>query len=100
MLSTLLCVFLLLQGIPIQQGGKVTGTLRDNQGTPLPGVRMAAVTRSAAIEEAPTGVAMAGLAETDELGRFTLEDIPPGRYSIAAGRLDLQTYYPGTHSQP
>ena len=98
MRSALLCVFLLLRGIPIQQGGKVTGTLRDNQGTPLPGVRMAAVTRGAAIEEAPTGVAMAGLAETDELGRFTLEDIPPGRYSIAAGRLDLQTYYPGTQS--
>ena len=98
MRNALLFLYLLLQGIPIQQGGKVTGTLRDNQGTPLPGVRMAAVTRGAAIEEAPTGVAMAGLAETDELGRFTLEDIPPGRYSIAAGRLDLQTYYPGTQS--
>ena len=97
MVSILALIFL-LQGIPVQQGGKVTGVLRDNQGTPLPGVRMAAVARSASLEETITGVAMAGLAETDAQGRFTLEDIPPGRYSIAAGRLDLQTYYPGTQS--
>src|SRR5688572_9427032 len=58
---------------------------------------MAALTRGATVEEIiVTGAAMAGLAETDDQGRFTLEDIPPGRYSIAAGRLDLQTYYPGT----
>jgi len=39
---------------------------------------------------------MAGITETDAQGRFTLENIPAGRYVIAAGRLDLQTYYPGT----
>jgi hypothetical protein len=88
----------LLQGIPVQQGGKVTGVLRDSQGTPLPGVRMAAVSRGGTLEETAVGVSMAGLAQTDENGRFTLEDIPPGRYSIAAGRLDLQTYHPGTQS--
>jgi hypothetical protein len=98
MRSALLYAFLMLQGIPVQQGGKVTGTLRDSQGMPLPGVRMAAVTRGASSDDPASGVAMAGLAETDEQGRFTLEDIPPGRYSIAAGRLDLQTYYPGTQS--
>ena len=97
MVSILALIFL-LQGIPVQQGGKVTGVLRDTQGMPLPGVRMAAVARGASLEETITGVAMAGLAETDAQGRFTLEDIPPGRYSIAAGRLDLQTYYPGTQS--
>ena len=95
---SILALFFFLQGIPVQQGGKVTGVLRDSQGTPLPGVRMAAVARGASLEETITGVAMAGLAETDAQGRFTLEDIPPGRYSIAAGRLDLQTYYPGTQS--
>jgi hypothetical protein len=31
-------------------------------------------------------------------GASTLENIPQGRYSIAAGRLDLQTYYPGTQN--
>jgi len=72
--------------------------LRDNAGTPLEGVRIAAVSRGGTNEDSALGAAMAGLAQTDEQGRFTLEDIPPGRYSIAAGRLDLQTYYPGTQS--
>ena len=98
MVSILASLIFLLQGIPVLQGGKVTGVLRDSQGIPLAGVRMAAVARGTSVEEAATGVAMAGLAETDAQGRFTLEDIPPGRYSIAAGRLDLQTYYPGTQS--
>jgi hypothetical protein len=91
-------IIFLLQGIPVQQGGKVTGVLRDNTGAPLEGVRIAAVARGGTIEDAASGAAMAGLAQTDEQGRFTLEDVPPGRYSIAAGRLDLQTYYPGTQS--
>ena len=91
-------LMLLLQGIPVQQSGKVTGVLRDDMGVPLEGVRIAAVARGASIEEAAEGAAMAGLGQTDDQGRFTLEDIPPGRYSIAAGRLDLQTYYPGTQS--
>jgi hypothetical protein len=87
----------LLQGIPVQQGGTVTGFLRDEQGAPVPGVRVAAMAKSGIAEEA-LGGAMSGLAETDELGRFILENIPPGRYSIAAGRLDRQTYHPGTPS--
>jgi len=91
-------IIFLLQGIPVQQSGKVSGVLRDSTGVPLEGVRIAAVARGGAIEEAALGAAMAGLAQTDEQGRFTLEDVPPGRYSIAAGRLDLQTYYPGTQS--
>lgn len=41
---------------------------------------------------------MAAIAQTDAEGRYTLENIPPGRYVIAAGRLDLQTYYPGTQA--
>lgn len=76
----------------------MSGVLRDSMGTPLSGVRVAAVARGDTVEAAAAGAAMAGLAQTDEQGRFTLEDIPPGRYAIAAGRLDLQTYYPGTQS--
>jgi len=94
----LLALALLLQGIPVQQGGTVTGVLRDSQGKPLAGVRIAAVARGDSLEAGVNGVAMAGLTETDQQGRFTLENIPTGRYSIAAGRLDLQTYYSGTQS--
>jgi hypothetical protein len=56
---------------------------------------MAAVARGDVIDKAAGG-SMAGITETDAQGRFTLENIPPGRYAIAAGRLDMQTYYPGT----
>jgi len=93
--AILLSLILLLQGIPLLQGGTVTGVLRDSRGIPVPGVRMAAVARGDALENTSAG-SMAGITETDAQGRFTLENIPAGRYVIAAGRLDLQTYYPGT----
>ncbi len=79
-----------------QQGGTVTGVLKDNQGTPVAGTRMTAIARAESLDEVVTSPAMSSLAETDEQGRYTLESIPPGRYFIAAGRLDAQTYYPGT----
>jgi hypothetical protein len=47
------------------------------------------------LNDVASGRAMAGIAQTDSAGRFRLENIPPGRYYIAAGRLDQQTYYPG-----
>jgi hypothetical protein len=43
---------------------------------------------------------MASLTETNEAGQYRLENIPPGRYFIAAGRIDLQTYYPGVLEMP
>ena len=87
-----------LQGIPVQaqQAGKISGVLKDGQGKPIPGIRMAAVAKTETLDEAITSPSMSSLAETDEQGRYTLDGIPPGRYFIAAGRLDVQTYYPGT----
>src|SRR5262245_51801407 len=98
-MSLLLAGLLLLQGIPVQQGGTVTGILRDATGRPIEGVRVAAVAKAGTPEEALGAAAMAGLAQTDAQGRFTLENVPAGRYVIAAGRLDRQTYYPGTSRQ-
>jgi hypothetical protein len=97
-IALLLSLALALQGIPVQaqQAGRVSGVLKDTQGKPIPGIRMAAIARPQSLDEAVTSAAMSSLAETDEQGRFTLESIPPGRYYIAAGRLDAQTYYPGT----
>jgi hypothetical protein len=43
---------------------------------------------------------MVAITQTDTEGHFKLENVPPGRYVIAAGRLDFQTYYPGTQSLP
>ena len=39
---------------------------------------------------------MVSLTQTDSSGRYRLENVPAGRYYIAAGRVDLPTYYPGT----
>ena len=94
----LLSSLLLLQGIPIQrqQGGTVTGILRDGAGTPVSGVRVAAVAVPESPAELQSSTAMGAIAETDANGQYRLENVPPGRYYIAAGRLDLPTYYPGT----
>jgi hypothetical protein len=94
----LLSFVLALQGIPVQlpQAGTVSGVLKDAQGKPIPGIRMAAIARTESLDEAINSPAMSSLAETDEQGRYTLESVPTGRYFIAAGRLDFQTYYPGT----
>ena len=37
-------------------------------------------------------------AETDASGSYRLENLPPGRYYIRAGLVELPTYYPGTTS--
>src|SRR6185295_4375474 len=84
------------QGIPIPpaQGGTVTGVLRSPAGAPAAGLRVAAMTRSESLEDSLK--ALVSLTQTDEAGRFRLENIPPGQYYIAAGRVDMPTYYPGT----
>ena len=38
---------------------------------------------------------MVSLVATDEAGRYRLENIPPGRYYVTAGRVDFPTYFPG-----
>jgi hypothetical protein len=98
MIALLLSLVVAFQGIPAQarQDGMVSGVLKDAEGRPIAGVRMAAITRSESREDAIASPSMAGLAETDEQGRYVLNGLPPGRYFIAAGRLDVQTYYPGT----
>jgi hypothetical protein len=99
----MLALLLLLwaQGLPVQptQGGTITGVLKDSGGKPAVGIRMAAVARPDSIEELTNGAAaMSALGETDELGRYKLENVPPGRYFIAAGNLNFPTYYPGTQA--
>src|SRR5262245_1897638 len=91
-------LLLLLQGIPAlpNQTGTVSGVLRAADGKPAAGVRVSAMARPDNPQDALGASSMAGISETDEAGRFQLENIPPGRYYIVAGRLDLPTYFPGT----
>src|SRR5690606_22352781 len=84
-----------LQGISAQpvDGGSITGVLRSPNGGPAAGIRIAAIVPPE--PGASDAAVMAVIAETDASGGFELDNVPPGRYYIAAGRVDLQTYYPG-----
>jgi len=85
------------QGIPTSpnQTGTVMGSLRSSTGVPAAGVRVSALSKPEALTELNESSSLAGIAETDASGRFRLENIPPGRYYIVAGRIDLPTFYPG-----
>ena len=77
------------------QTGTVTGSLRTIAGVPAAGVRVSALTRPENVTDLIESSSLAGIAETDVSGRFRLENIPPGRYYIVAGRIDVPTFYPG-----
>jgi hypothetical protein len=89
---------LLAQDAPvlINQNGTVAGILRDSSGAPAVGIRVSAMARPDEIKDLAAASSFGALAETDNAGRFRLENVPPGRYYIVAGRVDAPTYYPGT----
>src|SRR6187455_451284 len=93
-MAILAFILALIQGIPIapQAGGTVSGVLKNAEGRPAAHVRVSARTQ----QESLASVALASLAETDEDGRYVIENIPPGQYYIVAGSIDRPTYYPGT----
>src|SRR5262245_15756532 len=76
-----------------QPAGVITGVVRTPDGRPAAGVRITAL-REDAVNDALR--AMASLTQTDSTGRYRLENVPPGRYYVTAGRVDLPTFYPGT----
>jgi len=87
---------LLFVQIPLapSQTGTATGVIRSMSGAPASGVRVAAQ----ALTDSTAGIgegALVSLTQTDSEGRYKLENIPPGRYYIQAGLVDLPTYYPG-----
>lgn len=79
-------------GSPLQTGS-VSGVIRTATGAPATGIRVTAM-RTDAMDDALR--AMVSLTQSDSSGRYHLENVPAGRYYIAAGRVDLPTYYPGT----
>jgi hypothetical protein len=88
-------ILFLQSQMPVQQvqPGMITGRLLSAKGTPEAGVRIAAVPATEA--ETRTGAAaLLGISLTDQDGRYRLENIPPGRYYIFAGLIDLPSYYP------
>jgi len=96
-MSALLLMILLAQTVPfrVQQNGVMVGVVRLAGGQPAPHVRVGALARPDSIADLAAGTVMASVAETDDHGRYRLENIPPGEYYVVAGRVDLPTYYPG-----
>lgn len=94
MTLSLLLSILLMQGVAPAKGG-ISGTLRGTDGSPAARVRVGVM----AVPEAGRGLRGAGTlvsqVETDDAGRFQMEEVPPGRYYIVAGRLQEPTFYPG-----
>lgn len=93
--SFLLLLFLVQTSNAPLQNGSVTGVLLTTTGRPASGVRISAMVPPGSPTEIVSSSVMAGITETDADGRYRLEGIPPGRYYITAGRVDLPTYYPG-----
>jgi hypothetical protein len=80
-----------VQQPPVTELGTVSGQLRAPSGTLVPGLRVFAMP-----VEPDAGVGtLVSITEADGQGRYRLEDVPPGRYVIAAGLLNSPTYYPG-----
>jgi hypothetical protein len=77
---------------PTQQLGVVTGTIRTRTGTPAAAIRVTAI---ASGDQSPSTARLERSAITDALGRYRIEDVPPGRYLIAAGNSPHFSYYPG-----
>lgn len=98
MKAPLLGFILFIQGIAQAPAntGAITGTVKTASGAPASGVRVSAVARPSNPADAATEASSSSLAQTDEQGRYRLENIPPGSYVIAAGRVNLPTYYPAT----
>ncbi|HET9129867.1 MAG TPA: carboxypeptidase-like regulatory domain-containing protein, partial [Terriglobia bacterium] len=97
MLGVFIHLILLMQGIPLlpNQGGTVTGVLMTADSGPAVGVRVAVMAQPEPGDVAGAS-ALVSIAESDDAGRFRLENVPPGRYYITAGRVEQPTFYPGT----
>jgi TonB family protein len=77
--------------------GTITGQVLLREGPPASGVRVAAMAVPDPGVQGST-TSLVGLAMSDSSGRYRLENIPPGRYYVVAGLVDLPTYYPGVTS--
>ena len=86
-----LALFVVIMGT--LQTGSITGIVRNIQGSPLSGVRVTAMPADSNDNRLRS---ISSLTLTDSSGRYTLENVPAGRYFISAGNIDSPTFYPAT----
>jgi hypothetical protein len=93
----LLQVLLLTQGIAVlpSQNGTIAGTLKTESAHPAAGVRVGVMVQPENLADVVGAASLVSIAETDDSGKFRLDNIPPGRYYITAGRVEQPTYFPG-----
>jgi hypothetical protein len=70
--------------------GVLSGVVTNESGKPEAGVRVAAIST-----DDRNGDELLSIDRTDENGHYRLE-VPFGRYTVLAGRLECPTYHPGT----
>ncbi len=78
----------------------ISGEIRLQDGDPAKGMEVIAipVPRSPTAEVSSRSIPVAAIlrGRTDDLGRYLLVNVPPGRYYIVSGTKDLPIIYPGT----
>jgi len=96
MTLSLLLFMSLMPGVALAEGGAVAGTIRGPDGNPAAQVRVGVMSVPEAGRGRPAGAGtLVSQVATDSAGKFQLDDVPPGRYYIVAGRLETPTFYPG-----
>jgi len=73
--------------------GSISGVVRNTGGVPVSGVRVTAMPADSNDNRLRS---ISSLTLTDSSGRYTLENVPAGRYFISAGNIDSPTFYPAT----
>jgi len=98
---TLVCSVLLAGQNPVAQttpafgqSSVVEGRVFSKDGKPVGGVRVGimAIPEANAVEGTE---ALLSLSQTDDEGHYRLENVPPGRYFLVAGSVDVPVYFPG-----
>jgi hypothetical protein len=95
-LAWLLLGYLLIPGAPQTSSGTVAGQIRLPDGSGAAGVRVSAMSVDETGPATNAFTVLDRITETDESGRYRLDNLPAGRYYILSGAVDAPTYYPGT----
>ena len=86
LLAIVLAALVPCAGILKAQSGRLSGTVRDTNGSGLPGVSVR-VTSSPGPNARTT--------QTDERGRFAMNDLPSGKYSVTFSLIVLEACHAG-----
>jgi len=96
MIAWLIGVFLLTQAVTTPVGtGTIEGRVVTADGKPITEIRVSAIEIAPDSQSVTTPSTLTRIVQTGSDGRFRLDNIPPGRYYVAAGLIDFPTFYPG-----